>query len=322
MDNKYIGHQLQMYGVEEYRLEGGKGGGMRMYNVRNCTGLEFLVCPDRCADIPRLSFKGDNMGFFSACGYVAPQYYERQGMGFLKSFNAGFLTTCGLTAPGSPGVDDGEETVLHGVIGNTPCDNISHWIENDEIHIKAIVREAQIFSHQMLLEREYIVPLNENVIYLNDTIKNIGSMTSPVQILYHCNMGYPLLSENAVVNIPAVKTVPRDEHAAEGMDGWSRVEKPQRGYTEMCFFHTMEGKPEVSIYNKDIKKGLKICYDTKELKYFTEWKMMGEYDYALGLEPGNCEPNGRADMRERGILEFLEPGEERKQSIKFVFSEE
>lgn len=42
MDNKYIGHQLQMYGVEEYRLEGGKGGGMKMYNVRNCTGLEFL----------------------------------------------------------------------------------------------------------------------------------------------------------------------------------------------------------------------------------------------------------------------------------------
>lgn len=166
------------------------------------------------------------------------------------------------------------------------------------------------------------MPLNENVIYLNDTIKNIGSMTSPVQILYHCNMGYPLLSENAVVNIPAVKTVPSDEHAAEGLDDWSRVEKPQRGYTEMCFFHTLEGKPEVSIYNKDIKKGLKICYDTKELKYFTEWKMMGEYDYALGLEPGNCEPNGRSDMRERGILEFLEPGEERKQSIKFVFSEE
>ena len=46
---------------------------------------------------------------------------------------------------------------------------------------------------------------------------------------------------------------------------------------------------------------------------------MGEYDYALGLEPGNCEPDGRSAMRERGILEFLEPGEVKKQSIKFVF---
>ena len=87
----------------------------------------------------------------------------------------------------------------------------------------------------------------------------------------------------------------------------------------MCFFHTLEGKPEFYIFNKDIGKGLKICYDTKELGYFTQWKMMGEYDYALGLEPGNCEPSGRADMRERGVLEFLEPGEEKKQSIKFVF---
>ena len=321
MDNKYIGHRLQICGVEEMRLEGGKGGGMKMYNVRNCTGLELLVCPDRCGDIPRLSFKGDNMGFFSACGYVAPQYYERAGRGFLKSFNAGFLTTCGLTSTGSPSFDDGEETPMHGVIGNTPCDNISHWIEEDAIHIKAEVREAELFSHQLILEREYIIPLYENVIYLNDTIRNIGSTTAPVQILYHCNLGYPLLSENAELNIPAVESVPRDPRAAEGFDCWDKMEKPQRGYEEMCFFHTLTGKPEVTLYNKDINKGLKLCYDADQLGCLTQWKMMGEYDYALGIEPGNCIPTGRADMREKGILEFLEPGQTRKQSLKFEFFE-
>ncbi len=322
MDNKYIGHHLQMYGVEEMRLEGGKGGGMKLYNVRNCKGLEFYICPDRCADIPRLSFKGDNMNFFSACGYVAPQYYEKAGTGFLKSFNAGFLTTCGLTSTGAPCVDDGESTPMHGVIGNTPCDNIAHWIENDEIHIKAIVREASLFSHQLVLEREYIIPLNENIIYLNDTIRNIGSTTAPVQILYHCNFGYPLLSENAKLTIPAVNSVPRDARAEEGFDCWDKMEKPQRGYEEMCFFHTMKGETEVSLFNEDIGKGLKICYDADVLPCFTQWKMMGEYDYALGLEPGNCLPTGRDDMRAKGMLEFLEPGETRKQSLKFVFIEE
>ena len=69
------------------------------------------------------------------------------------------------------------------------------------------------------------------------------------------------------------------------------------------------GKTTVSIYNPEIKKGLKICYDTAELKYFTEWKMMGYRDYVLGLEPGNCHPDGRDVMRKEGKLKFLQPGE-------------
>ena len=71
------------------------------------------------------------------------------------------------------------------------------------------------------------------------------------------------------------------------------MEKPQRDYEEKCYYHTLSDKPTVSIFNPDIKKGIKISYDTSELKYFTEWKMMGEGDYVLGLEPGNCLPDGR-----------------------------
>ena len=93
MNNKYIGHENQIYGVEEVRLVGGKGDGMRLFQVRNGKGLEFTISADRCADISRLSFKGDNFGYFSACGYVSPQYYDKTGLEFLKSFTAGFLTT-------------------------------------------------------------------------------------------------------------------------------------------------------------------------------------------------------------------------------------
>ena len=33
--NDYIGHESQLYGVEEVRLVGGKGDGMRLLNVKN-----------------------------------------------------------------------------------------------------------------------------------------------------------------------------------------------------------------------------------------------------------------------------------------------
>lgn len=317
--NKYIGNTKQVYGVEEMRLCGGKGDNMRMLYVRNGKGLEFWVSLDRCADISRLSLKGDNFGYFAPCGYVSPQYYDDKGAGFLKSFTAGFFTTCGLTAVGNPCIDAGEELPLHGTISNTPCENFCHFVEDGKIHIKATIRDGRMFSHKLILEREYVVSLEKNEISLIDKVKNIGSAQSPLEILYHCNMGYPLLSEDAEITIPSTKVVPRNDHAAEGLDTCLKVEKPQNGYEEMCFYHTLSGDTEVSIFNKTINKGLKMAFNADNLKCFTQWKMMGEGDYVMGLEPGNCLPDGRDVMRERGILEFLNAGEEKEFKLKFVF---
>ena len=72
MYDNYTGHPTQCYGVEEHRLVGGKGDGMRLFEVRNGKGLEFTIAADRAADISRLTFGGYNLGFFSPCGYVAP----------------------------------------------------------------------------------------------------------------------------------------------------------------------------------------------------------------------------------------------------------
>lgn len=317
--DKHIGHPSQMYGVEEMRLVGGKADGMRILNVRYGGGLEFTVSLDRCGDISRLSLCGDNFGYFAPCGYVSPKYYDKAGTGFLKSFTAGFFTTCGLTAVGSPCEDGGEILPMHGTISNTPCENVIHFIENNEIHIKLTVRDASLFSHQLLLEREYVCPISENVIYLTDRIRNIGSSKTPFEVLYHCNMGYPLLSENSKVTIPSDKVAARDDHAQDGIERCLEMESPQAGYEEKCYYHTLSGKPCVSIFNPDINKGLNIRFDTQELKCFTEWKMMGEHEYVLGLEPGNCLPDGRDVMRQKGILEFLDAGEEKTHHITFEF---
>jgi len=71
------------------------------------------------------------------------------------------------------------------------------------------------------------------------------------------------------------------------------------------------------VYNPDISKGLKIKYDTAELPCFTQWKQMGEYDYVMGLEPGNCYPDGRDVMRKKNLLQFIAPGESKTQTISF-----
>jgi hypothetical protein len=55
--------------------------------------------------------------------------------------------------------------------------------------------------------------------------------------------------------------------------------------------------------------GVYLRYSKKELPFYTEWKMVGEGTYVVGMEPGNCIPEGRKSARKRGALTVLEPGE-------------
>ena len=307
--NPYIGHASQLCSVEEVRLIGGKGDGMRLLQLRNAKGLEMTICPDRCADIYRLIFKGDNMGYFSPSGYVAPAFYDQFGAGFLKSFTAGFLTTCGLAAVGSPCTDEGEDLPLHGTIGNTPCERIWWDEDEDNIYIHAIINDSGIFSRKFMLKRTITCGKNVNTFRITDTISNQGDTVSPLMLLYHMNMGYPLLSETSVLDIPSVSVKPRNEHASKDLDSWNQMLPPTPGFEEQCYFHSFAEKGEASIYNPEINKGLTISFDTEKLDYFTEWKMMGYRDYVLGLEPGNCHPDGRDVMRKEGKLKFIQPGE-------------
>jgi hypothetical protein len=57
--------------------------------------------------------------------------------------------------------------------------------------------------------------------------------------------------------------------------------------------------------------GLTFCvtYRVAELPYLIQWKMMGQGEYVVGLEPANCFPEGQAQNAERGTLRMIAPGE-------------
>ena len=315
--NPYIGHDSQIYGVEEHHLVGGKGAGMRILEVNNGKGIELAVTPDRAGDIARLRFKGINMSYMSPCGYVSPAYYDCMESNWLKSFTAGFLTTCGLQAVGSPCTDAGEELPLHGSIANQPCEQVYWTEEGDMLVVHMVLKDEVIFGRKLRMEREIRVSTSENTFEIYDVIKNTGDRVEPVEILYHMNMGYPLLDENSVVRIPSVEVKPRDDHAAEDIENWMHMEKPTVGYQERCYYHKFSGSEgQASIYQPKLGMGLTISFDTEKLDGFVEWKMMGVRDYVLGLECGNCYPDGRDVMRRTGMLKFLSPGEKKEYRVK------
>ncbi len=319
----YVGNPLQIRGAEQYTLQGGKGNGMRFIYVRNGLGLDAWISLDRCADISRVSYKGVNYAFMSPCGYVAPQYYNPEGKGFLDSFTAGFFTTCGLTAVGAPCVDEGEKLPMHGTVSNIPATLTR--LEEDErgLTIEAAVRDGVLFGKKLLLKRKYFISYTESSIKLADTVINEGDCDSPFMILYHCNMGYPLLCEESRIEIPHTSISPQDKNAADNMETAAYPEAPQARIAERCYYYDVtpkDGRANVGIYNGKIEKGLVISYDKSTLPCFTEWKMMGKTDYVLGLEPGNCNPVGRDVLRKNGKLRILAPDESEKTDLEFKFT--
>ena len=75
------------------------------------------------------------------------------------------------------------------------------------------------------------------------------------------------------------------------------------------------GMVNLALVNETNKIGVYMKYPKKEFPYFIQWKMMGQGEYVVGIEPGNITGN-RAAMRADGTLEFIKPGAERTFSIE------
>jgi len=321
---KYVGDFTQLFGVKEYTLNGGRSQGVRAVDIKNGSGLEFTVLPDRCLDIAWLSYKGNNISYISKTGIVSPQYYNESGINFFRSFHAGFLTTCGLMNVGSPCSDNGEIFGLHGRISNTPGENVYsdiEWVdEKPVIRVKGRMREARVFGENMILERQITCKCGENKLIIEDKTENLGFRKEPLMILYHFNLGYPLLDEDAILLAPTKELKPRDDDAQKGAENYTVFQKPTPEYKEQVFYHDLKadvnGNTYVALINEKLELGISIGFNKNELFNLTQWKMMGEGEYVLGIEPCNCYVSGREEAMAKGLVEYMEPGEIRRFRIE------
>lgn len=311
-----IGHRDQLIKANRITMQEGKAAGVEMIDVQNRSGMHFDVNLSRGMDIPYLDFCGENIGFISPCGVVAPQYFDDKGLGFLKSFTAGFMTTCGLKTAGSPSEYQGTAYGLHGNVSHTPAEEVLCSVEDGEtpcIKISGKVKDAIIFGDKLSLNREITCKYKEKKFIIHDSVKNEGFKKTHHMILYHFNIGYPILSPDSEVFIPAEETKARDEHAQQGIASWMQPEEPNADYQEMCYYHNLktnqDGNTAVAIFNPQSNKGIALEFDKKTLDHLVQWKMMGAGDYVMGLEPCNSTIDGIEDAIQNGSMKYLESGE-------------
>jgi hypothetical protein len=314
----HVGDISQVGGVRTFTLADGFERGVRAAELRTAAGLRFTVYLDRGMDIGPAEYKGIPLAWLSPTGPVAPAFYEPQGSGWLRGFHGGLLTTCGLTQVGPPGQDDGVQLGLHGRISHTPARQVSQGEEWDKdsytFWIEGRMREVAVFGHDLQLRRRIVARLDEPGLTIQDQVVNMGATTAPHMILYHINLGFPLLQAGSRLVAPSEEVISRDDVAAKGLAEHARFQAPTRGYAEQVFFHRMrvdqDGLVRVALINDALHLGLQLRYRQHELPEFTQWKQMGWGTYVLGTEPGNCRSEGRAAAHQRGALVYLSPGEE------------
>lgn len=324
---QYTGNPDQVFFAQRMRLCEGVMDGLDVIDVDNGAGLRFWVLPGRCMDIGRLSFRGINVSFLSKAGFSNAAYYDASGMNGLNTFAPGFLTTCGLRNSGLPCRVNGEEFGFHGRIGQTPADSISirrnTEAEKPTIQISGRVKEGRLFGPHLELVRTITVYLQENQIEIEDRITNLAAVPEDCMMLYHFNLGYPFLTENARFVTSHQYEKPVDENASKWEKQRLCFKKPVALMPENCFYYRQardeKNRSYAACLNEDVGFGVMVCTNPEELPLLCNWHSWAAGDYVMGIEPCTCYGDGRAAHQARRQMITLQPYESRTHHLTIRF---
>lgn len=330
--NKVI-NTAQIGGIETSIIDNGSARGNRVAWFNTGTGLRFKVVLDRGMDIAEAFFNQHSLAWLTHNGFTALQASSDRGIEWLKTFGGGLLTTCGLSHVGGPETDEYGERGVHGRFSNTSAEIIS-IIQPDvhrgeyEMSITGIMKESTLFGPNLELKRTISCTLGNSKIRIQDEVINKANTPSPLMLLYHFNLGYPLVDEGSKINWEG-DWKPRDPNPEIfAQDGDYKtckapMESHNGNHEEVALIDPKadeNGHCHCSIYNPNLALGLEIKFKKEQLPCLSNWQHWGNGEYVTGLEPGTNFPVGQKKARDDGSLTFLAPLEKKNFDIELNIS--
>lgn len=318
----------QLAGVERMVIGEGGGRGNEVLRLRTGAGLALEVLVSRGFDLGLCEIMGLPVSWRSALGHVSPSAYDPRGREWNRGFGGGLMTTCGLGHAGRSEVVGGTEFGLHGRLSFLPAVLEACMLEESPtpaILLKAHVREAMVGGDQLMLHRTIRLPLFENIIQLHDCVVNEGCTEAVHMMLYHVNLGFPLIG-------PSTRFAPVDG-THELVSGHAKPEN----YRRLCdpddqdpsvILHrpipdgsgrvSLSLSNEVPAYGGRVRLSVSVRYLAAQCPYLSEWRHFAPGMNVLALEPGNVSTKGMGFHREDGTLCRLKPGESRQYDVEFA----
>ncbi len=337
----HAGQLAQFAGVRLMILENGLERGVRMLEFRTGTGLRFTVMVDRGMDLAECEHNGRAMGWVSPTGFrnaALTDVESEGGLGWLRSFS-GLLSTCGIDHILGMVEEDADHYnypfrkkishSLHGRIAVIPAHLTGYgesW-DGDEctLYAEGTIKQSTVFGEDLHLVRRIEAKVGSNEIVLKDRVVNRGFYRTPHMLLYHIDLGHPLLSEGSRYIAP-VKDVVWAAHAGadyrkQGVT-YKKMAGPRDGYREQVWQFEMgadkDGKVPVALVNDTLGLGLMVETNKAEFPCQMQWQNFQAGMYTVGIEPLTNHVLGRVYAKEKDELIWLEHDESKNYTTRFV----
>ena len=326
----HVGQLSQVAGVRLVTLADGAGRGTRVLEFRSGAGLEFEIIVDRAFDVGHASIAGRPFAWTSAVGIESPWYREPVGLGWLRGFGGGLLVTCGLDHVGPPAAADEpdpdypatltDDYPLHGRISGEPAtlagygedwsgDGCTLWAEGE-------TRQVSSLGEVLHIRRRVECRVGTNEFGVHDTVTNHAYSPSAHMLLYHVNLGFPLIADGSRLVVDYESAAGRDHPASQR---WDRFGPPTPGVAEEVIEMRpragVDGRVLATVVNPDDDLAVYEDYRADTLPHLFLWRMLGRGTYVIGLEPSTNGTTERREAQAKGELVMLEPGESREYDL-------
>ncbi|HUP81818.1 MAG TPA: aldose 1-epimerase family protein, partial [Pirellula sp.] len=251
--------------------------------------------------------------------------HDSTGSGWLEGFDE-LLVRCGLHSNGAPEFAE-NGTVrypLHGRIANLPAHQLDIQVDTESgiMDVIGVVSESRFLVYSLELETRYRFRVDSRVIEIVDTVTNRSSQPDSMQMLYHINVGQPILQSGSAVHAAHRCLAPRDARAAESIDTWNQCDGPTSGFQEQVYFidpiADNQYWSEALLASLDGTLGFAVHFDTRTLPFMSLWKNTASVEdgYVVGLEPATGFPNTRSFEVRNGRVVVLLGGESKTFRVK------
>jgi hypothetical protein len=301
---------------------GGRSEGVQVIELDNNT-ICLDMLPTRGMGIWRVRRGPNTLGWKSPVrDPVHPAFvpiFDPSGLGWLEGFNE-LLCRCGLESNGAPDFDPSGKLLypLHGRIANLPAHRVELLVDDDagRLTLRGVVDETRFHFHSLRLTSTVTTTVGSSEFSWTDEIENIGGRDATMQMLYHFNIGQPLLRPGARITAPVATVAPWTDVAARaGVERWNIMPPSQPGSAEQGYLLELladdAGVTRVMLSQLTDDEAVSVRFNKNALPYFTLWRnTAAEADgYVMGLEPATNFPNPHTFEKRQGRVVSLKPGE-------------
>jgi len=290
-------------------------GGERVLRLRLAGGLHLDVLLDHGLDLGQAWYAGVPVAWRSPNPVDPGPWADWE-----SRFRGGLLVTCGPDNIGEPREGRGQHGTHHG----TPAHDVT-WrrVERDGeivVEVSGSVAHTSLGGPRLVVRRTIRLATGSGAVTVDDVWRNAGAAPAGIALLYHVNLGAPLLAPGGRVEVDAGDgrlTTRTREPLPEGRTALD-VPGADPGHAPVVAEHrspawdaaTATDTAVAVLTGPDGAPRASVTWTTATLPRLDTWCFPQTGTWVLGIEPANAALFGPERTRPWAGAPVLAPGEE------------